>query len=137
MSSKMSTGETKYTGISSRNCITSHFSVCLYNIIYVRGSSFIGLSDVRIVTSLLSVAIFVIRGLLPLSLSPAQPTTAGKSKTNRSGKSPRMQNNGSSHLRAKLEDDVTFIYRTHTHFIYEAYQLLSSLVQAPSLNQVV
>lgn len=36
------------------------------------------MSDVRIVTSLLSVAIFAIMGLFPLSLSPAQPKTSSK-----------------------------------------------------------
>lgn len=47
----------------------------------LHGSSFFGLSDVKITISLLSVAIFDIIGLFPLSPSPLHPTTVQSYKS--------------------------------------------------------
>lgn len=41
----------------------------------IHGSSFLGLSDVKMTISLFSAAISVIIGLFPLSLSPPHPKT--------------------------------------------------------------
>lgn len=71
-----------WKGQNSRRLIITDFSslwsLHFFFMLYIHGSSFFGLSEVRITTSLLSVAIFVIMGRFPLSLSPAQPKTSQK-----------------------------------------------------------